>query len=779
MSTLSRSYWVLVAVVVYTCIGAARSGGGLLPWLACFVLPLALAEVFRRTGPEPGDDADASEAHGAVRTTFWGVAMLVAARTGGAAHPALDAAANLGAGAATVGALLALARLPKTGGLLIPTRSARSLDAAVFSGFLWGIATAVPGAYALFPAPTRRFDPLLIDYATTSAGLGTLLVLVSATLRLWIVRGQELGIADRARSAFALCLTAFTVAVPAAWLDVAPPDRVLPAASAVAAAAATWAAAASDPTRVTRALRGLLAVLILGAPLLLIATFAVQTAPKLAPAVVLVATLGAIAVGLVARDVARPLGPERSRWLSALDHAAREALGPEPEAALRATLLSLTRISRRPGPQPEIWQRDPPESMSVDLASNLRRTPAEAPERLYELGLLEPERTLKTAVLKALEVKKPEVRGLLTWMKARGALCATIILDEDGPLGLLLLPQAGRKATLTVEEARAARLLADRLGSLLAVASALARARQRELQLTARAESAETECQRLERVIGADAERHRSAARRLARAVTGMAYSAAARDALIDLERLGRTEPLLVLIGKPGADPIPWAAHYHLSSPREGGPFLVVDISLESSQGLEPFREDPDGPLTAADGGTLVVLGLTALSSDGQAKLAQVLEGRAARVPISRVEAGGVVLVLSDTAQELSRLGVLSPELSRRFQASARVPSLAERPEDLRALCLDALGRRSLELGREPLGLDPSALHLLMEHTWPLNEMELFSVLGRAALFAENVVTAEHLRSAGFRPIVPAPQDPTPLPQAPRRRASMRPARRS
>ncbi len=62
------------------------------------------------------------------------------------------------------------------------------------------------------------------------------------------------------------------------------------------------------------------------------------------------------------------------------------------------------------------------------------------------------------------------------------------------------------------------------------------------------------------------------------------------------------------------------------------------------------------------------------------------------------------------------------------------LPTLVERPEDLRALSLEALARAGLEKDGRPLGLDTSALRLLSDHDWPGNDRELEDVLSRAAL---------------------------------------------
>ena len=100
------------------------------------------------------------------------------------------------------------------------------------------------------------------------------------------------------------------------------------------------------------------------------------------------------------------------------------------------------------------------------------------------------------------------------------------------------------------------------------------------------------------------------------------------------------------------------------------------------------------------------------------------------------------------------------------------LPALRDRPEDLRALALDTLARKSVELGRDLLGIEPSALRMLIEHPWPHNELELESVLGRAAALAQGpAVTASDLERSGFVPIEEPLEESLP---ARRRRASLR-----
>src|SRR5690606_40393180 len=48
VTTLGRHFWFSVLALGYVCMEAARAGGGASPWVAMALLPLLLAEAFRR-----------------------------------------------------------------------------------------------------------------------------------------------------------------------------------------------------------------------------------------------------------------------------------------------------------------------------------------------------------------------------------------------------------------------------------------------------------------------------------------------------------------------------------------------------------------------------------------------------------------------------------------------------------------------------------------------------------------------------------------------------------
>lgn len=734
-----------------------------------------LAETWRRSGrSEPTRHRLETTARAALRATCWGTALWVAARTGAPGRAALDAIANLGAGTAAVATLVGLARVASAGGLLASHRATRSLDAATFTALLWGIAVALPAGRALFDEASLSLDPLAIDYATTTASLGTLMVLIAASWRLRVLRRLEIGVGDRAAGALALAVTAFLVAVPAAAADVAPPDRVLAAAVLGGSLACTWAATTREPTRVSAALRGVLAVMILGVPTTLMVGVAARFAPDHAGPIALGGSVLAIGVGLVARTVARPLGPEQSRWLDAIDAASRGALEPEPDAAIRAALMALRRASATPNDRPELWRLSPPEVLSVDVAGYLRVDRTAAPQSLSEIALDEPERTLREEVLQAVQVRKPEVRPLLAWFRTRDAFSATVVLDEDGPLGFLLLPRAGRTKPMTLEEARAVRLLTDRISAVLAVSSALARSRERELEARRRAEWLNQERQRLERMVAQGGERHRAFADWLARPVRSAAYSPAARMAIDEIERRSRSGPIVTLKVPPGVDAPAWAAFAHLSGARRLGPLVVVDGSSSDAHDLERWRDAVGSPITLADGGTLVLLDLPALPLPVQDELARLLGQHTTQASGSLVPSTGLVTTLREPMESLVAAGRLSRNASQNLVTDpVSLPELAERAEDLRALILAQLARTGVQYRSEPLGVEPAALQLLLDHTWPGNDWELADVLLRAArVSAGSLVTAADLAAVGFRPspeAMPAPASgPTPTRRRPR-----------
>src|SRR5690606_16403443 len=238
-------------------------------------------------------------------------------------------------------------------------------------------------------------DPIALDLALTFAALGSLLLLTASLLRTKLLRGLEMGVGDRASAALALAVAGTTIGAGSGIVKMASPDRLAGIALVFTAVTITSAVAAPQAATVTRAVRGFLALLILGTPVALAGAWFAMKLPEHAASVALwLATLSMI-VGLIARNVARPLAPEGSRWLNALTRSMTAALHPQPEMALRAALMELRQAEPSSQSRPEIFRVEPAGLLSVDIAGYLTEKSVDFPQGLLLQALDEPARTLR------------------------------------------------------------------------------------------------------------------------------------------------------------------------------------------------------------------------------------------------------------------------------------------------------------------------------------------------------------------------------------------------
>jgi DNA-binding NtrC family response regulator len=240
----------------------------------------------------------------------------------------------------------------------------------------------------------------------------------------------------------------------------------------------------------------------------------------------------------------------------------------------------------------------------------------------------------------------------------------------------------------------------------------------------------------------------------------------------------------LALIVPPGVDAQGFVAHVHLESPRGDGPYVTIDAAEPETRELARWQDAERSPLVAGEGGTLLVLGASALPREVQEHLVQFLVSRAHAEPASGVPRTGLVLGLSSSASDLQRAGRLHEALAHRLEGrELSLPTLAERAEDLRALVLEALIRLRVGTQGEPLGIEPAALALLAEHDFPGNELELMGLLARTSVTAKGArITAQDLLESGLgvetttSAVAVGAEDPslTPPPSLAVRRRSLR-----
>jgi transcriptional regulator with AAA-type ATPase domain len=740
-----------VGYVLVAALRVAPGGAGAV--LGVLLLPAGLLIIWSRSVPPArGEDWVNPVTRSATRAVGLGSAVMAAARIAPVGTPSLETMAAVGTGIASVASLVALARIAPLGGLLTVPRSARQLRLAMLSGLVAALAAGAPFEPSI--ASSSVFSTLAM--APAIGALSAIAALALGIVAAWHLRRKrrlDLGASERLSAALVAASVALLVGFVAALERIESAAPILQWAACLGALATVTACLARDPTAVARAHRTTVAITVLAAPAALFAASVAAQVPRQAEVVALLALGAGIAIGLVAVPLSRPFGPEQSRWIDATKGAFTVALRSDPDTAITAALATL-RQALGPSPAaPELWRLDPPSLLTADRAGYGRTEPgAEPPRLLFDLARGEPEQTLRTEVLETLEVRRADIRPALDWLRARGAMSFTLLTDDEGPVGALVLPAGARAHPLSLEEVRALRTLADRMTAQLGVSGALARARTREVEARRSAEQEALRSTLLEKGVTTATRRHEANARRLARPALVAPYSPVARLTMEQLERAGESSAPLILLTPPGIDPIPYAAFVHGAGSRREGPFLVVDGAGVDEQQEGSWRDPIGSPLHLAQGGSLLVLSIAALAPEAQRFLAAALSAAAPLLDADTPIDVALFVSVPMTLEKLVEAGELDAQLALTLgERSIELPPLAARAEDMRAIIVDRLARLGVRLQGRPMGLDPRALGRLIEHAWPGNELELEDVLTRAIAVAEgDLLTAAHLEQIGF-----------------------------
>jgi Nif-specific regulatory protein len=246
----------------------------------------------------------------------------------------------------------------------------------------------------------------------------------------------------------------------------------------------------------------------------------------------------------------------------------------------------------------------------------------------------------------------------------------------------------------------------------------------------------------------------------------------------------------VLLLGESGTGKELFARAVHLASPRLTQPFIKVNCSaipdtLFESELFGHERGAFTGASQARPGwfeqahdGTIFLDEIGELPLALQSKLLRTLqEGTVVRLGSQRELKVNVRLVAAtnrDLAAEV-QAGRFRQDLYYRLNViPIRLPSLAERPGDIRELALHFVNRAN-QAHQKNVYLSPEALDTLTQHPWPGNIRELGNCIERMVLLADQtLLTPEqlqpHLPQAWATPaMTPAmrhsePMPPTPLP---------------
>ena len=233
--------------------------------------------------------------------------------------------------------------------------------------------------------------------------------------------------------------------------------------------------------------------------------------------------------------------------------------------------------------------------------------------------------------------------------------------------------------------------------------------------------------------------------------------SPALLQALSELERVSEASASVLLLGESGTGKELFARAVHLSSQRRDQPFIKVNCAaipdtLFESELFGYERGAFTGAQTAragwfeqADRGTIFLDEIGEMPLAMQTKLLRTLqEGTIVRLGGKRELKVAVRVVAAtnrDLAQDVAR-GTFRRDLFYRLNViPIRLPSLRERPQDIRALTIHFLSRVNQDNQRN-VSLSAQALSKLEQHAWPGNIRELGNVIERLVLLTDSTMVS-------------------------------------
>jgi two-component system nitrogen regulation response regulator NtrX len=244
-----------------------------------------------------------------------------------------------------------------------------------------------------------------------------------------------------------------------------------------------------------------------------------------------------------------------------------------------------------------------------------------------------------------------------------------------------------------------------------------------------------------------------------------------------EIRRAGPSESRVLITGESGVGKELVARALHDSSPRAGKRFVEVNGAAIPEELIESelfghakgaftgASEDRKGKWEQADGGTLFLDEVGDMSARTQAKILRAIQdGKITRVGSTRTIATDVRIIAATNRDLPSMIAAGSFREDLYFRLAVvpiRVPTLAERPEDIPELARHFADRVARNRGRRPKTFHPSALEELARRSWRGNVRELQNVVERVHLMTDGpVIRTEDLPADGPRRTLPADAAP-------------------
>ncbi|HEY5118098.1 MAG TPA: sigma-54 dependent transcriptional regulator [Anaerolineales bacterium] len=232
-----------------------------------------------------------------------------------------------------------------------------------------------------------------------------------------------------------------------------------------------------------------------------------------------------------------------------------------------------------------------------------------------------------------------------------------------------------------------------------------------------------------------------------------MGETPAMQQVLREARRAAATSMPVLVTGQTGTGKDVLARAIHMMGPRASKPFIPVNCAALPAEVIESelfgheagaftdASKRKPGVVEAADGGVLFLDEIGTLRLDLQAKLLRFLDDHTFRRVGGISELTTDVQVVAASNRDLPALveaGQFREDLYYRLKvADLRMPTLAERKEDIPALVGLFVRKYNQRTGTSLSGVTPHALQALVDHPWPGNIRELRYVVERAAMMCE------------------------------------------
>ena len=224
--------------------------------------------------------------------------------------------------------------------------------------------------------------------------------------------------------------------------------------------------------------------------------------------------------------------------------------------------------------------------------------------------------------------------------------------------------------------------------------------------------------------------------------------SAAINQLRAQIERVSPTNSRILIRGASGAGKELAARVIHAKSSRADGPFVVLNAAAMAPDRVEEEMfgtEDRSGPrkvgaLEEAHGGTLYIDEVADMPMETQGKVLRVLvEQKFQRLgggPKVAVDVRIVTSTSRDLEREMQEERFRNDLYHRLNVVPLRVPSLAERRDDIPPLIEFFVQQVATASGLSPRRIGDDAIAVLQAHDWPGNVRELRNNIERLMILA-------------------------------------------